>query len=134
MSEQTAVTTGITSMTQSMRRQSDEVVRSATEQGRAAKDMKSALENISRELGSVTSSNRQHLEAFVGIVRSLAEIQQITMTNARSAETLSEGATGLNERATQLSGLMDSMTVRNREKGVRKKTKTANSSQGSNGQ
>jgi hypothetical protein len=94
-----------------MRQQSDQVAKAMSEQARAARDMTAAIENVSKEVGRITLSNRQHLDSSEKILGTLTDIRQITERNAQGVNATLSGTTNLNERARQLVEIMDSMST-----------------------
>jgi hypothetical protein len=89
-----------------MRRQSEQVAKAVGEQARAARDMTTAAQSISKEIGLITRSNRQHLTSAEQMLGVLTDIRQITERNARGVETTLSGAANLMERAQQLADLV----------------------------
>ena len=119
--------------TRSMSRQSDQVAKGAAEQARAARDMTTSIESISKDVGSITRSNRVHLDSSSKVLNAISEIRQVTTRNAASAKSLSGGASGLGDRAERLAELMNNMEAGNRSNGNptgRKKAKKAGSLEG----
>ena len=133
MSEQAVAATQVAATTRSMSRQSDQVAKGAAEQARAARDMTTSIESISKDVGSITRSNRVHLDSSSKVLNAISEIRQVTTHNAASAKSLSGGASGLGDRAERLAELMNNMEAGNRSNGNptgRKKAKKAGSLEG----
>jgi len=76
------------------------------EQARAARDMTNASQSISKEIGRITRSNRQHLTSAEQVLGTLTDIRQITERNARGVKTTLSGTTDLTARAEQLAELV----------------------------
>ena len=117
MSEQSVAATQVAATTRSMSRQSDQVAKGAAEQARAARDMTTSIESISKDVGSITRSNRVHLDSSSKVLNAISEIRQVTTRNAASAKSLSGGASGLGDRAERLAELMNNMEAGNRSNG-----------------
>jgi hypothetical protein len=64
--------------------------------------MTAATENISKEVGLITRSNRQHLSSSESVLGTLTAIRQITERNARGVEATLNATTTLNEMARRL--------------------------------
>jgi hypothetical protein len=89
-----------------MRRQSEQVARAVAEQARAARDMTTAAQSISKEIGLITRSNRQHVTSAEQVLGTLTDIRRITERNARGVEATLGGTANLIARAQQLAELV----------------------------
>jgi methyl-accepting chemotaxis protein len=95
--------------------------------------MTTAIENISKDVRSITRANRNHLEYSDRVLKGVTDIRNVTMQNAVSAQSLAREATGLTDRARRLAELMVRVeggnpgipTNGNEVKGPRRKTKKA---------
>jgi methyl-accepting chemotaxis protein len=120
MGEQATAATQITSAAHSMRQQGDQLAKAIDEQARAARDMTVATTNISKEIGLITRSNRQHLTSAKQVLGTLTDIRQITERNAQGVKATLSGTTNLIERAQQLAEIVnDSTTEQSGENGAR---------------
>jgi len=102
VAEQAAAATQITTAAHSMKQQAEQVSKATNEQAKAARDMTAATENISKEVGLITRSNRQHLSSSGKVLGTLTEIRQITERNGRGVEATLSVTTNLNEMARRL--------------------------------
>src|SRR3954470_6285047 len=107
MTEQAAAATQITSAAHSMRQQGDQLARAIDEQARAARDMTTATTNISKEIGLITRSNRQHVTSAEQVLATLTDIRQITERNAQGVKATLSGTTNLIARAQQLAEIVN---------------------------
>jgi hypothetical protein len=107
MTEQAAAATQITSAAHSMRQQGDQLAKAIGEQARAARDMTVATTSISKEIGLITRSNRQHLTSAEQVVGALTDIRQITERNAQGVKATLSGTTNLIARAQQLAEIVN---------------------------
>jgi hypothetical protein len=85
-----------------MRQQGDQLAKAVGEQARAARDMTAATASISKEIGLITRSNRQHLTSSEQVLGALNDIRQITERNARGVKATLGVTADLIERAQQL--------------------------------
>jgi methyl-accepting chemotaxis protein len=133
VAEQTVAATQVAVTTKSMGRQSDQIARGMTQQSRAARDIMTSIDNISKNVGSIAKSNRANLDSSSKVMNSITEIRQVAVRNTTSAKSLSTGANGLTERARKLAELVDSMEGRgngNAGQAVRRKSKKAGNPEG----
>jgi hypothetical protein len=79
------------------------------EQARAARDMTLATTSISKEVGLITRSNRQHLTSSEQVLGTLTDIRQITERNSEGVKATLSGTNSLIERARQLNTIVDGL-------------------------
>ena len=82
------------------------------EQARAARDMTTATQSISKEIGLITRSNRQHLLTAEQVLGTLTDIRQITERNSQGVKATLSGTVNLIERAQQLASIMNDADAR----------------------
>jgi hypothetical protein len=90
-----------------MRQQGDQLAKAIAEQARAARDMTAATTSISKEVGLITRSNRQHLTSAEQVLGTLTDIRQVTERNAQGVKATLSGTTNLIERARQLAEVVN---------------------------
>ena len=139
MSEQTVSISQVAATTKKMGRLSEQVAKGMSEQSRAARDMTTSIDSISKDVRAITGANRDHLDHSGQVLKGITDIRKVTMQNAANAQSLATGATGLTERARRLAELMVSMETGipsgnpsngNSSKGPRKSAKRAGNSEG----
>jgi hypothetical protein len=89
-----------------MRMQGDQLTKAIDEQARAARDMTVATTSISKEVGLITRSNRQHLTSAEQVLTTLTDIRQVTERNAQGVKATLSGVTNLIARAQQLAEIV----------------------------
>jgi hypothetical protein len=94
-----------------MRQQSEQVAKAISEQARAARDMTAATQNVSKEVGRITLSNRGLLNSSKNVLGTLTEIRQITERNAQGVNATLSGTANLSEYARRLVGITDGISA-----------------------
>jgi methyl-accepting chemotaxis protein len=107
MSEQSSGAAQIAAAVDSMRRQSDQVAKAMNEQARAARDMRSAAQEISKQIGLITRANREHSDLSARIYESIVDIRKVTEQNVRGVKDTHRATDGLAANARTLGEIMD---------------------------
>jgi len=107
MGEQSAAATQITSVTESMKIQSEQAARATAEQARTMKEMSKAAASTVRDIKALTHANKGHSAGAAQLVTQLAEVRRITERNADGVRQARGGTADLLKQAETLTGLMD---------------------------
>jgi methyl-accepting chemotaxis protein len=138
MSEQSVSISQVAATTKKMGRLSEQIARGMSEQSRASRDTTTSIDSISKDVRTITRSNRDHVDHAGQVLKGITDIRKVTMQNAVNAQSLASGAKGLTERARSLAELRVSMETGhqsgnpsngNAMKGPRKRTKKAGNSE-----
>jgi len=139
MSEQSVSISQVAATTKKMGRLSEQVAKGMSEQSRAARDMSTSIDSISKDVRTMTRANRNHLDHSGQVLKGITDIREVTLQNAANARSLTNGANDLTERAHRLAELMVSMETGNQSgnpsngnsgKGTRRSAKKSGTSDG----
>ena len=93
-----------------MRQQSEQLSKAMTEQSRTIKDMTMAAQNVNKQIGQITKSNREHSQIASAQLEAMLEINTIAERNAQGVKSTQKAAANLLERANQLAAIMDRLS------------------------
>jgi methyl-accepting chemotaxis protein len=119
-------------------RLSEQIARGMSEQSRASRDTTTSIDSISKDVRTISRSNREHLDYSGQVLKAITDIRNVTTQNAVNAQALTSGAKGLTERARSLAELMVSVETGhqsgnqsngNAMKSPRKRTRKAGNSE-----
>jgi methyl-accepting chemotaxis protein len=92
-----------------MRRESDQVAKSMVEQARAVKDISGSAKDISKQVGLIARSNRDHTVAATSIAASIKDVRRITEQNARAVEETLRSTDSLIQRAQTFNSIVEGL-------------------------
>jgi len=99
----------ITTAAEVMRVQTEQLANAMNEQTRALKDMTAGAHNVSKQVGMITRSNREHSSASGSIINGIAEIRLIAERNAHGVKDTLRSANDLVDRAQALNSIIDGL-------------------------
>src|SRR4029434_2044617 len=111
MAEQASAAEQITTASESMRKQSDQVAKATAERSRAVNDMNSAGKDVSKQIGLVSRANRDHVAGSGRVLEALAEIRSITERNAQGVKQTLRGTDNLAKLAQTFNAIVENVAV-----------------------
>jgi len=109
MSEQKQAATEITKAVDDTRKQSNQLARAIVEQARTIKEMTTASQNISKQIGLINRANREHSKTAASTLERLHSVRNVTAQNSEGARKTLRGTRTLMDTVEALVADMDDL-------------------------